>query len=78
MKPSESLEVWFLTGSQDLCGDTVLRKEVGDAGHVTKALDGSPTIPVRVVHRPVVTSAEGIRQVCLDADASDGCVGVIA
>ena len=78
MKPLASLEVWFMTGSQDLYGEEVLHQVADDAAHVTRALDGSPAIPVRVVYRPVVTSAEGIRQVCLEANAADSCVGVIA
>ena len=49
-----------------------------NANHVAQALDASSTIPVHVVYRPVVTSAEGIRQVCLEANASDTCIGIIA
>jgi L-arabinose isomerase len=71
MKPMEQLEVWFVTGSQDLYGETALRQVADNAKHVAEALDASPTIPVHVVYRPIVTSAEGIRQVCLEANASD-------
>ena len=35
-------------------------------------------IPVRVVHKPVLTSAEAIATACQEANAADACVGVIA
>ena len=78
MKPMEALEVWFVTGSQDLYGEKALRQVADNANHVAQALDASSTIPVHVVYRPIVTSAEGIRQVCLEANASDTCIGIIA
>ena len=78
MKPMEGLEVWFVTGSQDLYGEAALRQVADNANHVAQALDASSTIPVHVVYRPIVTSAEGIRQVCLEANASDTCIGIIA
>ena len=78
MKPMDALEVWFVTGSQDLYGEEALRQVADNAKHVAQALDASSTIPVHVVYRPIVTSAEGIRQVCLEANASDTCIGIIA
>jgi L-arabinose isomerase len=41
-------------------------------------LDEAEEIPARVVWRPVLTGADAIRRACLDATASDACVGVIA
>ena len=72
------LEVWFLTGSQDLYGDDVLRQVDEHAREIAGSLDADAAIPVRVVHRPVVKGAESIRQVCLEANAAGSCVGVIA
>jgi len=71
-------EVWFLTGSQELYGDDVLRQVDEHAREIAGALDAEAAIPVRVVHRPVVKSPESISQVCLEANASSSCVGVIA
>ena len=34
-------------------------------------------IPVEIVHRPTVTTPEGIRRACLEATADDACIGVI-
>ena len=42
------------------------------------ALDAASEIPVRIVARPVLTTADAIRRACLDARADDRCIGVIA
>ncbi|HZC52838.1 MAG TPA: L-arabinose isomerase, partial [Mycobacterium sp.] len=70
-------EVWFLTGSQHLYGDDVLRKVEEQSAQVVAGLAGSEAIPVRVARRPVLTTADAIRRACLDANADDECVGVI-
>jgi L-arabinose isomerase len=72
------LEVWFLTGSQELYGDYVLQQVDEHAREIVASLDAETAIPVRVVHKPVVKNAESIRQVCLEANAAESCVGVVA
>ncbi|WP_042385208.1 L-arabinose isomerase [Streptacidiphilus melanogenes] len=70
--------VWFLTGSQAMYGEEMLR-QVADQSHaVAESLRNSPDLPVRLVEREVLTDAEVIRRVCLEAEADDACVGVIA
>ncbi|HZT09584.1 MAG TPA: L-arabinose isomerase, partial [Actinomycetota bacterium] len=64
-------EVWFLTGSQELYGDKALRQVDDHAREVAGSLDAEATIPVRVLHKPVVKSPESIRQVCLEANAAE-------
>ncbi len=70
-------EVWFVAGSRHLYGDAVLAQVDANAAEVAAALDAAASIPVRVAHRPVVTTPEAIRSLCLSANADDGCVGVI-
>ena len=78
MKAMESLELWFLTGSQELYGQQVLDKVADDAGQIARTLDASAAIPVRIIDRPVVTSSDDVRRACIEANASDSCIGVIA
>jgi len=78
VKPLDSKAVWFLTGSQDLYGEDVLRQVADNSNVITAFLDAAETIPVRVVAKPVVSSAEMIEKVCRDANADQACVGVIA
>ncbi|WP_129669718.1 L-arabinose isomerase [Phytoactinopolyspora endophytica] len=71
-------EVWFLTGSQGLYGEDALRQVAEQSQQVASALDSAGSVPVRVVWKPVLTDAEAIRRICLEAGSSDACVGVIA
>ncbi len=78
MKSIEGREVWFLTGSQGLYGEETLRQVAEQSRQIAEALDDGTDIPVRVVWKPVLTDAGAIRRICLDANADDGCVGLIA
>lgn len=71
-------EIWFLTGSQGLYGEDTLRQVAEQSQEVARALGEADDIPVRVVWKPVLTSADAIRRVALEANADDACVGLIA
>jgi L-arabinose isomerase len=77
MKALDHLEVWFVTGSQEMYGEATLAQVDQHSREIAAALDQTE-IPVRVVHTPVLTSAESIRRLCLEADAAPQCAGVIA
>ena len=72
------LEVWLVTGSQEMYGPETLRHVETHAREVAAGLDAQAEIPVRVVHREVATSPSSIRRVALEANAADSCIGVIA
>ncbi len=72
-----SLEVWFVTGSQHLYGPEVLKQVEAHSTAIAKALGASTQIPVKIVAKPVMTSSESIHQLCLDANGSKNCVGLI-
>ena len=72
------LELWFVTGSQHLYGPEVLDLVNEHARAIASGLDGQAAIPVRVVPKPVVSTAEGIAALLRDADGNPACVGVIA
>jgi L-arabinose isomerase len=71
------LELWFVAGSQDLYGDAVIAQVDADAQEVAGALDASAALPVRVIGKPVVISADAILRLCLEANAAESCVGLI-
>jgi len=60
----KELEVWFVTGSQDLYG--------------AQSLDGASQIPVRVVFKPTVKSTEEIYSICQEANVAKNCIGIVA
>jgi L-arabinose isomerase len=74
----DGLRIWFLTGSQDLYGEATLRAVREQSAAIVAGLGEAPDIPVEIVHRPTVTTPDGIRRACLDASADDACIGVIA
>jgi L-arabinose isomerase len=76
--PFDALEVWFLTGSQDLYGPETLQQVAAQATEVAGVLDRSERLPIRLVFKPLVTSADAIRRLYLDAVHDDRCIGVIA
>ncbi|HEX3024977.1 MAG TPA: L-arabinose isomerase, partial [Chitinophagaceae bacterium] len=74
----KKLEVWFVTGSQDLYGEETLKKVAEHSKVIAASLNDSPQIPVRVVFKPTVKSPEEIFAVCQDANAAKDCIGIIA
>ncbi len=78
MKPLDQYEVWFLTGSQELYGEATLRQVAEDAERIARTLGEATDVPVRIVYRPVLTSADAIATACQEANAAPACVGVIA
>jgi L-arabinose isomerase len=76
--PLNDLECWFVTGSQGLYGEATLQQVARQSQQVSSALDASAEIPVRIVWKPVLTDAESIRRMCLEANAAGSCIGLIA
>ncbi|MEO1663068.1 MAG: L-arabinose isomerase [Chloroflexota bacterium] len=78
MTAFDTLEVWFITGSQHLYGPEALAQVAQHSEEIAAGLDAATTIPVRVVYKPVLTTADEIRQLALAANHDDNCIGVIA
>lgn len=70
-------EIWFVTGSQSLYGEEILKRVADDSRTIVEALDSSPAIPVRIVFRPVLTTADAITKLCLEANSNKLCAGII-
>lgn len=71
-------ELWFVTGSQHLYGEETLEKVNADSGIIAGALDKASAIPPRVIFKPVLTNADAITAICLEANNSPVCAGIIA
>jgi L-arabinose isomerase len=70
-------EVWFVTGSQHLYGPKTLEQVAEHSREIASALDNSSQIPVQVIFKPVLTTPEAIRELCLEANSSKNCIGLI-
>jgi len=78
MEDLKKLEVWFVTGSQHLYGEETLKQVADHSMQIARSFDKDATIPVRVVFKPVVKTPEEIYQVCVEANTTPTCIGIIA
>jgi L-arabinose isomerase len=74
----KKMEVWFVTGSQHLYGEEVLKQVAEHSKKITATFNGSGNIPVQVKFKPVVKSPEEIFAVFQDANTTTNCIGIIA
>lgn len=72
------VQLWFLTGSQHLYGDDVLRQVEQHSKEITAGLQAALHFQVAVICKPVLTTPDQIRQICLEANLERNCIGIIA
>lgn len=70
-------EVWFVTGSQHLYGPKTLEQVAEHSREMAAFLGASTHIPTQVVFKPVLTTPEAIRNLCLEANSAKNCIGLI-
>ena len=70
-------EVWFVTGSQHLYGEETLLQVAQHSQTIAASLNSATQIPVTVVYKPTVKTAEEIYAVCMEANQSTDCIGII-
>jgi L-arabinose isomerase len=70
-------EIWFVTGSQHLYGPKTLETVAEHSREISTVLGASTHVPVQVVFKPVLTTPDAIRELCLEANSSKACVGLV-
>jgi L-arabinose isomerase len=70
-------EIWFVTGSQHLYGSKTLEIVAEHSREISTALGASSQMPLQVLFKPVLTTPEAIRELCLEANSTKSCVGLI-
>ena len=73
----KKFEVWFVTGSQHLYGEEVLKQVADHSQKIAASFNGDVNIPVQVKFKPVVKSPEEIFAVCQEANTAANCIGII-
>ncbi len=71
------LELWFITGSQHLYGEDTLKQVERHSDEIVRGLNAAGTLPVNVIAKPVLTTADAIHQLALDANSSKRCIGLV-
>ena len=74
----KKLEVWFVTGSQNLYGEETLKQVATHSQQIAKELDASALIPVTIVFKPVLKTPEEIAGLLQEANTSKDCIGIVA
>ncbi len=77
MSTNATQEIWFVTGSQHLYGPETLEQVATNSRAIAGSLDGDATIPVRIVWKPVVKTADEILATCREANNTDSCIGLV-
>jgi L-arabinose isomerase len=72
-----SSEIWFITGSQHLYGEAALKQVAANSRKIAAALAASDRIPLKVVFKPILTTPDEIRALCLEANHTPACAGLI-
>ena len=78
MSSLKDFEVWFVTGSQHLYGEDTLKKVAQHSQKIAGALSQSKHISVRVKFKPVVKTPDEIYAICMEANTTPKCIGLIA
>jgi L-arabinose isomerase len=71
-------EVWFVTGSQHLYGEETLKQVAEHSKTIAKALNDAAQIPVKVVFKPTVKTPDEIYNICVEANTTKDCIGIIS
>jgi len=74
----KKLEVWFITGSQDLYGEETLKQVAVHSQQIARSFNDAGQIPVQVIFKPTVKSSEEIYNVIQEANTAKNCIGIIA
>ncbi len=77
MKDLKTFEAWFVTGSQHLYGEETLKKVAEHSQKITEELNKSKAIPVKVIYKPVLTTPDSISDLCMEANSSTNCIGLV-
>ena len=77
MENLKAFEAWFITGSQHLYGPEVLKTVAEHSQEIVRSFNGSSSMPVEIVFKPVVKTPDEIYQVCMEANSSPKCIGII-
>jgi L-arabinose isomerase len=77
VKNLDTVEIWYVTGSQHLYGEATLKKVAANSRRIVEELNGTKRLPLKIVFKPVLTTPDAIRQLCLDADHAPKCAGLI-
>ncbi len=73
----KNLEVWFITGSQNLYGEETLKQVSKHAQIVADGINNAKQVSVTVVYKPIVKTTDEIFETLQQANVAPNCIGII-
>lgn len=70
-------QFWFVTGSQHLYGPETLEEVAEHSKRIVASFREDNRFSCDIAFKPVVTTPEEIRRVCMEAQSDDNCAGII-
>ncbi|WP_106496209.1 L-arabinose isomerase [Lentibacillus sp. Marseille-P4043] len=70
-------EFWFVTGSQHLYGDEALQEVEDHSKQISEKLNENGNLPFNIIFKKVLTNANDIRKLMLEANNDENCAGLI-
>ncbi len=77
MRNLDQYEVWFITGSQHLYGDEILKNVATHSEEIANYFNDQDGVPVNVKYKTVVKSPDEILRVIKEANDTNQCVGLV-
>ncbi|MBP3909116.1 MAG: L-arabinose isomerase [Turicibacter sp.] len=77
MKDLKQYEFWFVTGSQHLYGEEVIKQVEDHSKQMVESLASDRAIPATIVFKTVVTTPDEITRICQEANYDENCAGII-
>jgi L-arabinose isomerase len=73
----KQFEIWFVTGSQHLYGAETLKQVAAHSREMAAGLNGTASIPTKVIFKPVLKTPAEVRALCEDANRASHCIGLV-
>lgn len=77
MNNSPQQEIWFVTGSQHLYGEETLKQVEDHSKKVAAGLNNESSAPVNIIFKTVLTTSDAIKNLMLEANSDQKCIGLI-
>jgi L-arabinose isomerase len=77
MLTTKAYEFWFVTGSQLLYGEDVIKTVEENSRTIVNGLDDDTSVPFKLVFKSVLKDSDSIRKLMLTANSDENCAGVI-
>ncbi len=77
MLKTKQYQFWFVTGSQHLYGPETIQQVENHSRQIVEGLNQDEAISYELVLKPVLTTPDAIRRLCIEANSDESCAGVV-